>query len=87
MSGQGVHVVWFKRDLRTRDHRPLQHALELAGAEGSRVLLLHVFEPGVLAHPTTSSRHVAFQWACGDDMNVTFKQEGWQLSLTESTPR
>ena len=81
MSGQGVHVVWFKRDLRTRDHRPLQHALELAGAEGSRVLLLHVFEPGVLAHPTTSSRHVAFQWACGDDMNVTFKQEGWQLSL------
>ena len=77
----GVHVVWFKRDLRTRDHEPLQRALQAAAHSGGKVLLLQVFEPGLLAHPTTSSRHVQFQWECGDDIQFTLKQEGWGLTL------
>jgi deoxyribodipyrimidine photo-lyase len=81
MNEAGAHVVWFKRDLRTRDHRPLQRAMELAAKDGKAVLLLQVFEPGLLAHPTTSSRHVIFQWACGDDMNGTLDREGWNLVL------
>jgi deoxyribodipyrimidine photo-lyase len=81
MAKRGVHVVWFKRDLRTRDHEPLQHAMRLALAEGAHVLLLHVYEPGLLAHPTTSSRHVAFQWECGNDINSTLAQEGWGMRL------
>ena len=32
----GVHVVWFKRDLRTRDHEPLQRALQSASHSGDR---------------------------------------------------
>ena len=79
--GDGVHVVWFKRDLRTRDHQPLQRALQLAAHQGGRVLLLQVFEPGLLAHPTTSSRHLAFQWDCGNDVDFTLRQEGWGLTL------
>lgn len=35
-------VVWFKCDLRIRDHQPLSSAL----LAGSKVLLLHLFEPG-----------------------------------------
>ena len=79
--GEGVHVVWFKRDLRTRDHQPLQRAMQLAAHQGGRVLLLQVFEPGLLAHPTTSSRHLAFQWDCGNDIDFTLRQEGWGLTL------
>ena len=66
MAERGVHVVWFKRDLRTRDHEPLKHAMNLAAEHGERVLLLQAYEPGLLEHPTTSSRHVAFQWECGN---------------------
>ena len=78
---EGVHVVWFKRDLRTRDHAPLQRALREASHAGARVLLVQIYEPGLLAHPTTSSRHVAFQWECGNDVNVTLDQEDWGLTL------
>ena len=77
----GVHVIWFKRDLRTRDHEPLQRALQSASHAGGQVLLLQVFEPGLLAHPTTSSRHVRFQWECGDDIQFTLKQESWGLTF------
>ena len=80
-QSEGVHVVWFKRDLRTRDHEPLQRALQAAAHSGGKVLLLQVFEPGLLAHPTTSSRHVQFQWECGDDIQFTLKQEGWGLTF------
>ena len=81
MSRQGVHLVWFKRDLRTRDHEPLQRALKEASSAGGRVLLMHVHEPGLLDHPTTSTRHVEFQWACGDDVAFTLNQEHWGLTL------
>ena len=56
--GQKIDVVWFKRDLRIRDHAPLAQALR----DGRRVLLLHTFEPADLAHPTTSNRHLTFRW-------------------------
>ena len=77
----GVHVVWLKRDLRTRDHAPLARAMQQAAADGLRVVVLHVFEPGLLNHPTTSSRHVQFQWQCLEDMAGTFAQEAWPLSF------
>lgn len=77
----GVHVVWLKRDLRTRDHAPLARAMNQAASDGHRVLAMHVFEPGLLNHPTTSSRHVQFQWQCLEDIAGTFDQEAWPLSF------
>lgn len=50
-----VHVVWFKRDLRARDHAPLT----LAAAEGP-VLPLYVVEPGYWRLPDVSGRQYAF---------------------------
>ena len=44
---RGMHVVWFKRDLRVRDHAPLAEA-----ARAGRVLPLYVFEPEVIGAPT-----------------------------------
>ena len=77
----GVHVVWLKRDLRTRDHAPLARAMQQAAADGHRVVVLHVFEPGLLDHATTSSRHVQFPWQCLEDMAGTFDQEAWPVSF------
>jgi deoxyribodipyrimidine photo-lyase len=49
-----VHIVWFKRDLRTQDHAPL-----CAAAARGPVLPLYVAEPGYWAQPDASGR----QWA------------------------
>jgi len=47
-----VEVVWFKRDLRTADHRPLARA-----AQAGPVLPLYIVEPGYWAQPDVSARH------------------------------
>lgn len=50
---EGLHVVWFKRDLRTADHAPL-----LEAARHGPVLPLYVAEPQLWAQPDASAR----QW-------------------------
>lgn len=54
MGRPDVQVVWFKRDLRVRDHSALTAAVETGGP----VLPLYVIEPSLLAHPHTSPRHI-----------------------------
>ena len=51
-----INIVWFKRDLRLRDHAPLHDAL----AEKLPVILLYVFEPSVWNDPHYSARHWRF---------------------------
>ena len=60
-STTNLHVVWFKRDLRIRDHEPLSSALKAAALAGDSVLLLHAFDPLDLDHPSTSNRHLQFR--------------------------
>ena len=48
-------VVWFKRDLRVIDHRPLAEASRLGP-----VLPLYIAEPGYWAEPDTAARHWSF---------------------------
>jgi deoxyribodipyrimidine photo-lyase len=50
-----VQVVWFKRDLRIEDHRPLVEAC----AQGP-VLALYVFEPDVMLANDFSPQHYGF---------------------------
>jgi deoxyribodipyrimidine photo-lyase len=47
-----LHVVWFKRDLRIWDHRPLVDA-----AQRGTVLPLYVVEPELWRQPDASARH------------------------------
>ena len=55
-----VHLVWFKRDLRLSDHKPL-----LAAARtGLPVLPLYVVEPDYWAQPFASRRQWAFIQDC-----------------------
>lgn len=50
-----LNIVWFKRDLRIVDHRPLTMAIE-AGS----VLPLYIAEPQLWAQPDASARQWAF---------------------------
>ena len=49
-----VHLVWYKRDLRVRDHRPLAEA-----ARRGPVLPLYVAEPDIAAGADMAPRHWA----------------------------
>jgi deoxyribodipyrimidine photo-lyase len=50
-----LQIVWFKRDLRIEDHRPLAIA-----AEAGPVLPLYIAEPELWAQPDASTRQWAF---------------------------
>ena len=54
-----INVVWFKRDLRVADHRPLAFA-----ARHGAVLPLYIAEPGFWAEPDASGRQWAFAAEC-----------------------
>eukprot|EP01037_Dinobryon_pediforme_P013274 gene13274-13384_t len=51
-----MQVIWFKRDLRIHDHRPLSE-----GAAAGPVLPLYIFEPAYWALPDTSRRQFEAQ--------------------------
>jgi len=60
-----VSILWFKRDLRLRDHAPLAAAL----AAGRPVVLLYVVEPSLVADPHYDRRHWRFVWESVQDLN------------------
>jgi deoxyribodipyrimidine photo-lyase len=64
-----VQVVWLKRDLRLRDHAPLQSAI----ISGQPVLLLYFFEPVLLNHDHYAARHFAFVQQSLDDLDEQLK--------------
>lgn len=53
---QSINIVWFKRDFRLTDHEPLAQAI----GTGLPTLLLHCYEPSVIADPNYSDRHWRF---------------------------
>lgn len=64
MTQQPLAVVWLKRDLRLRDHEPLQRAI----ASNLPVLLVYCFEPSVVADAHYDERHWRFVWQSLDAM-------------------
>ena len=61
----GLQVVWFKRDFRIADHRPLARA-----AQAGAVLPLYIAEPDLWALPDASAR----QWGCAADSLAELQQ-------------
>ncbi|MEO0983861.1 MAG: FAD-binding domain-containing protein [Pseudomonadota bacterium] len=74
MSAEPVHIVWFKRDLRVRDHA----ALAAAAASGP-VLPLFVAEPALWAQPDMSARQWAFAAECLDELRADLAALGQPL--------
>ncbi|MBU4569033.1 MAG: DNA photolyase family protein [Alphaproteobacteria bacterium] len=71
----GVHVVWFKRDLRVHDHAPLLAAV----ASGAPVIPLYVFEPGYWALPEHSGRQFAFLTESLRELDSALEARGSRL--------
>ncbi len=77
-----MEVVWFKRDLRIRDHAPLT-----AAAAAGPVLALYLHEPEVILAPDFSGAHGAFIRECLDSLKAALQQRGTELvEMTGSAP-
>lgn len=73
----GIHVIWFKRDLRVHDHAPLSAAL----ACGGQVLPLYIFEPGYWERPEHSRRQFDFICDCLQSLAQALRQRGADLVI------
>jgi len=67
-------LVWFKRDLRVRDHAPLVEAMHF-----ERALGLVVIEPQWLASPECDPRHVGFLLDCVAELQHDLAARGLPL--------
>ncbi len=80
MAGSGarraIHIVWFKRDLRVEDHRPLA----LASARGP-VMPLYVVEPDLWRQPDAALRHWAFIAECLNELRHDLARLGQPLVM------
>ena len=74
----GVQLVWFKRDLRIRDHRPLAEA-----ARRGPVLCLYVSEPRLRAAPDSHDSHWAFVWNSLTELGEQLRGLGGDLCVAE----
>jgi deoxyribodipyrimidine photo-lyase len=76
MSGSsgGLQVVWFKRDLRIHDHRPL-----LEASRWGPVLPLLVVEPELWQQPDLSARQWAFAAECIAELREALAELGQPL--------
>ncbi|MEM6454146.1 MAG: FAD-binding domain-containing protein [Acidobacteriota bacterium] len=72
----GIHVVWFKRDLRVRDHAPL-----FDGARAGRVVCLYVYEPERLAAEDHDPSHLVFANQCLAELAANLERRGARLTL------
>ena len=71
----GVQLVWFKRDLRVRDHAPLAEA-----ARRGPVLALYVYEPEVLQAEDAHAAHLVFVNQCLEGLARELEARGGRLA-------
>lgn len=68
-------IVWFKRDLRVHDHRPLFEASQ----NGAPIIPLYIVEPEYWQQPFASSRHWHFIHDCLAELNNSLTALGQPL--------
>ncbi len=67
---QTINIVWFKKDLRLTDHAPLADAVK----SDVPVLLLHFFEPSLMAAGDSDERHWRFIYESIEEMKAKLHQ-------------
>lgn len=72
-----INIVWFKRDLRLRDHAALAAAVEA----GIPTVLLYTFEPKVVQDPHYDVRHWRFVWESLEGMNEELSKYGIRIQV------
>lgn len=78
-QGNGVSLVWFKRDLRLTDHEPLARAAR----SGRPMLLLYVFEEMLLNDPHYDLRHWRFVWQSLVDLQQKLRRMGGSVLIAQ----
>ncbi len=73
---EGVQVVWFKRDLRVRDHAPL-----LQACQRGPIICLYIYEPSWLLAPDFDPMHLRFINQSLAELEVELARRGGQLLL------
>ena len=56
MRKKKINIVWLKRDIRTKDHAPLQ------AAESHQIpyIVIYIYDKDLVQHPSVSLRHQQF---------------------------
>ena len=82
-----LNLVWLKRDLRLRDHEPLQKAEDAwSGDEARRrgpvdYRIVFVYEPDFIGHRDTSDRHLRFIHESLVAMDLELRDHGRRVHL------
>ncbi len=71
-----MNVVWFKRDLRIKDHEALTQA-----AKHGPILPLYILEPELWNQPDISYRHYVFLQDCLSDLSQSLEKLGQKLII------
>ena len=71
-----MEIVWFKRDLRVVDHKPLSMA-----AMRGPVLPLYIIEPEMWAQPDAARRHFEFLVECLAELDAALGALGQPLII------
>ncbi|MDZ7756529.1 deoxyribodipyrimidine photo-lyase [Rhodohalobacter sp.] len=77
MQKKKINVVWFKRDLRLKDHQPLKRAAESV----LPTLLLYLFEPSLVSDPHYGDRHWRFVWESLEEMKDDLRDQGCDILI------
>ncbi len=72
-----INVLWLKRDLRLRDHAPLEAAIE----SGLPLCLLYWYEPSLVEGEKSkySQRHWRFVWESLEDLQKQLRPYGAEI--------
>lgn len=79
-----VNIVWFKRDLRLKDHAPLKAAAE----SDHPCLLVYLFEPSLIEDPHYGDRQWRFVWESLEQMRIELESNQLEIfvALEEAEP-
>ncbi len=77
MSKEKINIVWFKRDLRLKDHQPLKRASE----SELPALLLYIFESSLVNDPHYDDRHWRFVWESLEKMQQQLADQNLNLLI------
>ena len=75
-----INIVWIKRDIRSQDHEPFYKA------ESSEYpyLVLHLFEPILMAHHDVSLRHLQFRYHSMTDLKAKISKYNIPVWISKS---
>ena len=76
-----VELVWFKRDLRVRDHAALTAAVERGREAGRKTVGLYVFEPEVCRAQEFDGQHLSYLLDALGELSESLAKRGIPLLL------